>query len=247
MSETGRDKGLWVTVAVILALGFIISAAVFGNSLVKARDMGNVVTVTGSAKKQIKSDLAYWTGSFSAEAPEMTTAYNRLKESQTKVKNYLHQKGFADKEIVFSSINTYPRYESLPNGQMGSRVESYQLSQQVEIRSREVDKITTLSREATDLINQGVNFQSAPPQYYYTKLADLKIEMLSAATQDAMKRAERIAQNTDSKVGALRTAHMGVFQITSPYSNDISDYGINDTRSLEKEITAVMNCEFRIK
>lgn len=135
----------------------------------------------------------------------------------------------------------------LPSGQYTNEIESYRLYQHVEIRSQDVDKITVLSREATELINQGVEFQSYPPQYFYTKIADLKIEMLALATKDARTRAEQIAENTNSKVGALRTAKMGVFQITPLYSNEISDYGINDTSSLVKEITAVMNCEFDIR
>jgi hypothetical protein len=71
--------------------------------------------------------------------------------------------------------------------------------------------------------------------------------MLSLATKDAMKRAEQIATNTNSKVGALRSARMGVFQITPLYSNEVADYGINDTSSLDKEITAVISCDFQIK
>jgi hypothetical protein len=130
---------------------------------------------------------------------------------------------------------------------MTSQVEGYRLYQQVELSSKDVDKITQLSRQTTDLINQGVEFQSNPPQYFYTKIADLKVEMLSLATKDAKVRADQIANNAGSKVGALRAARMGVFQITPLYSNDISDYGINDTSSLDKEITAVMNCEFEIE
>lgn len=93
----------------------------------------------------------------------------------------------------------------------------------------------------------GVQFESLPPQYFYTKLADLKIEMLSLATEDAVKRAEQIAKSTGTKVERLRSAYMGVFQITPLYSTEVSDYGINDTTSIDKEITAVVNCEFLIR
>lgn len=71
--------------------------------------------------------------------------------------------------------------------------------------------------------NQGVEFQSNPPQYFYTKLADMKVKMLSLATKDTMVRAEQIASNAGSKVGALRAARMGVFQITPLYSNEVSN------------------------
>jgi hypothetical protein len=71
--------------------------------------------------------------------------------------------------------------------------------------------------------------------------------MLAAATTDATKRAQMIAENAGSKLGSLTYADMGVMQITPLYSNEISDYGISDTTSLEKEITAVVHCTFKIK
>jgi hypothetical protein len=246
VQERSNPQWTWIAVAAVLAIGFILSSLIFTNGIVKVKSSANSITVTGSAKQQIKSDLAVWTGMFTAQSPELTGAYAKLKNSQDKVKNYLIEKGFDEKDIIFASINTDIRYVLLATGQYSNQVESYRLSQNVEIRSGDVDQVAALSREATDLINQGVEFYSNPPQFFYTKIADLKVEMLSLATQDALKRAEQIASNANSKVGALRGARMGVFQITPLYSNEISDYGINDTTSLDKEITAVMNCEFEV-
>jgi uncharacterized protein len=246
MNDTPNKSWLWIT-AIILSLGLIVSAFVVSQAMVKLKASGNTITVTGSAKQQIKSDWAVWNGSFSTQNVQLPGAYAQIKSDQEKVKTYLKSKGIAEKDMVFSSINTEIKYVILPNGQYSNQIESYSLNQQVEIRSKDVDKITVLSREATDLINQGVEFQSNPPQYFYTKLADLKVKMLSKATQDAMNRADEIARFANSKVGGLKAAHMGVFQITPQYSNDVSDYGVNDTSSLDKEITAVMNCEFTIK
>lgn len=149
--------------------------------------------------------------------------------------------------MVFSSIFTSVKNEILPNGMIGNKIEGYTLTQNVEIKSNDVDLITKISRESTELINQGVQFESYPPQYYYTKIADLKVEMLGLATKDAMLRAEQIAKNTNVKVGKLRASRMGVFQITPPYSTEVSDAGIFDTSSIDKEITAVVNCEFNIE
>lgn len=247
MGEENSKKWVFIAVASILALGLIISSLVVSSSMLKLKIAGNSITVTGSAKKQIKSDLAVWTGSYSSQSPELNTAYNQLNKDQETVKSYLKTQGINEKDMVFSSINTEIRYVTLPNGQSTTQVEGYCLSQQVEIRSKDVDKMTLLSRQTTELINQGVEFQSNPPQYFYTKIADMKVKMLSLATKDAMVRAEQIAKNSGSKVGALRSAQMGVFQITPLYSNEVSDYGVNDTYSLDKEITAVMNCEFEIR
>lgn len=246
MNDQHTTRWQAAIVASIAVLGLIISSLIIVNGFVRVKASSNIITVTGSAKQQIKSDLIVWNGSFTALSPDLKTAYTQLEAGQKQVNAYLLKKGISQKDIVFSSISTMINHEMLPNGQVGNKIESYQLSQQVEIRSNDVERITELSRSATELINQGVEFQSNPPQYYYTKIADLKVKMLSLATRDAANRAKQIAENADSQVGALRAARMGVIQITPLYSNEISDYGVNDTSSLDKEITAVVTCRFEV-
>ena len=90
-------------------------------------------------------------------------------------------------------------------------------------------------------------FSISQPEYYYTKLADLKIEIQAAAAKDAMTRGQKIAEATSRKLGTLTNARMGVLQITPKNSNMISDYGMNDVSSIEKELTAVVNASFEIE
>jgi len=237
----------YVFIALILGISFTISSYFLANGLINFRAERKTISVTGSAKKQLRSDLVKWTGMYTAVAKDLKEAYRLLEESQKKVKTYFISKGLSEKDLIFSSISTQTIYEMLPNGIYSTKVDSYKLSQSIQITSKDVDKITELSRKSTELINSGVQFESMPPQYYYTKLADLKIEMLSLATEDAVRRAKQIAKSTGSQVERLKSASMGVFQITPLYSTEVSDYGINDTTSIDKEITAVVNCEFIIK
>ena len=116
----------------------------------------------------------------------------------------------------------------------------------LEVRSNDVDKIAKIAREATELINQGILIESQPPEYHYTKLGDLKIKMLAAAAKDAQVRATQIAQSTGSSIGSVRSARMGVLQITPADSSEVSDSGMNDTSSLDKDITAVVNVAFAV-
>jgi hypothetical protein len=110
-----------------------------------------------------------------------------------------------------------------------------------------VELISQLCRESTDLINSGIEFISEAPQYFYTKLDALKIEMLSKATANAKERAENMVNATGNKIGFMRSAKMGVFQITPVNSTEVSDWGVNDTTSLEKKVTAVVNASFAIE
>lgn len=239
-----KNGNALIIMSVILSIGIILSSAIVAMYISKGK-VQNTISVTGSAKKQIKSDLVTWKGRFTVQSDQLAGASNILSDNAKKVKSYLISKGIPEKDIVLSSVNT----ETLYNRDYGysNRIEGYRLSQSVEISSKDVEKITNLSRESSELINQGINFQSDPPQYFYTEIAKLKVSMLGDATADAKVRAQQIAKSTDAKIGRVRSANMGVFQITPLYSTDVSDYGVNDTSSLDKEITAVVNCSFEIK
>ena len=247
MNETGNKRAVSnIIVAIILVIGAVASAFILVNGVVKVKSAQNNIVVTGSAKQQITSDLIVWDGYFSAQSAVLTDAYSKLEESRNKVSDYLTKQGISDKDFEFSSITTTVNYVMNDYSNYTNQIDNYSLSQTVKISSSDIKKITDISRSATELLNQDVAFVSNPPQYYYTKLADLKVSMLAEATKDARKRAQMMAENAGNNLGDLTYADMGVMQITPLYSNDISDYGINDTSSLEKEITAVVHCQFEI-
>ncbi len=236
-----------IAAALLLALGLVGAAWIAGSHAMGFVNARATITVTGSAKKAIRSDTAVWRGSFSAQSPLIRTAYRELEAGQRQVRAYLVRQGFADTVLVFSQIQTMTLYQRAPNGMETGQIEGYRLRQTVEIRSRDVTGIAELSRGSTVLIEQGVRFESMPPEYLYTGLADLKVEMLAAATRDARARAEEMAKNSGSKIGRLRSARVGVFQVTPEYSTMVSDYGINDTSSLAKDITSVVSVSFEIR
>ena len=242
-----NNKPSLTSFAVILALGLIITGFIIGNTWKKVSRGSVTITVTGSASKNIRSDLAEWQGSYSNEAPSMTEAYTKLTQSSNKVKNYLVSKGFDANKLVFSSVTTLTIYEKNKDGNNTTNIIAYRLTQTVKLESNEVDKVDLLSREATELILQGVEIDSYPPQFFYTKIGDLKVEMIGLASQDAKLRAEQIANSTGDKVGEVRSSKMGVIQINAKNSTDVSDYGNNDTSSLDKVITSVVTVSFSIE
>jgi len=235
-----------IVIALIAALAIVASSMILVGGIEAVKGGNSKIIVTGSAKQQITSDLIVWTGSFTAKSPALQEAYTKLEADKAKVMNYLLKQGVPEDKIVFSSINTNTYYIVLPSGQYTSDVDYYELNQTVTISSGEIDKVTEISRNVTELINEGIQFQSNAPQYMFTKIADMKVTMLAEATKDARKRAEMIAENAGNKLGQLKYADMGVIQIAPLYSNEVSDYGMNDTYSLEKEITAIVHCEFEI-
>ena len=210
-----EKNNYWFNSGVALAIGLVLSSFILGWFYTKTKKGDEAVTVTGSARKRIKSDLVVWTAGVSYQAPQLADAYRSLSENVPRVKQYLIGKGIAENQITISSIATQTLKKQDENGAETSDITGYSLRQQLEVRSTEVDKIEQIAREATELINQGILIESNPPQYYYTKLGDLKIEMLGEAAKDAKTLAERIADSTGNEIGAVRSARMGVMQITA--------------------------------
>ncbi len=233
--------------AVVLAVGLVVATVIGGWFFVKGKRGDQTITVTGSARKRIKSDLVIWRSAISYQASELSAAYRSLSEAVPRVKAYLVSKGIAENQITVSSISSQTLHGRNSDGIETSEITGYSLRQELSVRSNEVDKIGQIAREATELINQGILIESMTPEYIYTQLGGLKIEMLAEAAKDAKVRAEQIAQSTGSSIGSVRTARMGVLQITPADSNEVSDSGMNDTSSLEKDITAVVNIGFAVE
>jgi len=129
---------------------------------------------------------------------------------------------------VFSAVGINKEFQTIYDTEMNvkeQRFAGYLLDQSVTIESKEVDKIEDISRQVSELINSGVEFYSQDPQYYYTKLSELKIEMIAQATKDANERAKKIAENAGSTVGSLKNANMGVFQIVAQNSSEDFSWG----------------------
>jgi uncharacterized protein len=233
--------------AVIIGVSFIIGVVFFTNAWKSNQQANQTISVTGSAKKEIVSDLGFLRGTISVQSPTSESAYAELNRQKPILVSYLEKKGFPKDKVEFFTINSYPVYEMSDQGYQTGRVTGYVYNQRIEIQSTDVTKIKELSLDITSLIEKGVSFNVEQPEYHYTKLADLKIEIQAAAAKDAMIRAQKIAEATDRDLGPMRSARMGVLQITPKFSNAISDYGVNDLSSIEKEIIGVINASFEIE
>jgi hypothetical protein len=242
----GERNNYWFNAGLALAVGLVMSSIIFGWFYSKTKRGDEAITVTGSAKKRITSDLVLWNAGVSAQGPALADAYKQLSDSIPRIKQYLLSKGIPEDQMTVSAITTTPQKRADTNGNETSEIIGYTLLQQIEVRSNDVAKVAQVAREATELINQGILIESKPPQYYYTQIGDLKVEMLGEAAKDAKERAEKIASSTGNSIGAVRSARMGVLQITAADSTDVSDYGVYDTSTIEKDMTAVVNISFAV-
>jgi len=237
--------------SIIFGLAIVLSSIFLGKAYTDRYKTEGEIRVTGLGQTDFSSDLIVWEGRFAAQDKDLRQAYLTLERYKSIIKDYLTSKGIDPDEIVFSAVNTSQRTKNIysANGKyIGEEFVGYDLNQSVQIKSKEVGKIEKISREITELLNQGVPFYSESPRYYYTKLSDLKIEMISKATQDARARAEKIAEYSGGKLGELVSAKMGIFQITGQYSKeDYSWGGTFNTSSREKTASITMKLVYRVK
>ncbi len=234
--------------ALIFSLAIVISAYLLGNAYMNRNNVDGSISVTGLGNENFTSDLIVWGGSYQQESFNLTEAYKALEDDKTIITEYLKSKGITTSELVFNAVNSSKNQKakySTEGKYIGEEFLGYALTQSLKIESNDVEKVDKISREITELLNKGIQFYSESPRYYYTKLADLKIEMISRATADAKQRAEMIANNSGGKLGKLISAKMGIFQITGQNSNeDYSWGGTYNTSSKKKTASITMKLTY---
>lgn len=234
--------------SVVFAIAIVIAAYILGNAVINRNRPQGTINVTGLGEQNFTSDLIVWEGNFSRESRDLKEAYASLESDRLAVTNYLKSKGIPAEQLVFNAVTTTPLYQqnyTAGGDYAGQTFQGYQLSQSLVIESKEVEKVEKISREITELLNQGITFYSMPPRYYYTQLESLKLEMIAKATEDGRIRAERIAENSNSDLGNLIDANMGIFQITGQNSGeDYSWGGTFNTSAKNKTASITMKLTF---
>lgn len=237
-------------IAVIVALGFIIGGLILERGYNYKFKTRNSLSVAGSAYYNFTADLIVWSAAFERSSMDIKDAYSKLKADEQQIRSYLTAHGIASEEIVFSSIVSDKQFSTMYNSDgkvIGSEFKGYKLKQSVKVESKSIDKVEKVSREITELLQGGVELSSEEPLYYYTKLADLKINLLAQASADAYNRANTIAKNAHGSLGKMKEASMGVFQITGQYSNESFTYsGAYNTSSKNKTANVIVRIEYEL-
>lgn len=229
-----------------LAAGMAFAALVVAGAWTRIAE-SQVINVTGSAHKNVQSDLAVWRCQFSVEDASLLDASEKLKVDLAKVERFLRGHGVADYTLAPVQIREVTSRAKNDEGETVVHRIGYQLTQSIGVRSADVDRVLRLSRECAQLFGEGVALVSGGINFLYTKTGEAKVAMMAEATKDARTRAEQIAAQGGRKLKELRTARMGVVQINPIYSSATSWEGNNDTSSAEKTITATITASFSLQ
>ena len=227
----------------VLGLGLTSASSVLVKGIRNAND---TITVTGASTERISSDYVDWSVEVTQSGPSQQASYQVLQPAVKETVAFLKAQGIEANEMELDSVKT--EKEDVRDPRTGElRSTTWTTKQAILIGSWNVDKIHRVSGQIGQLIGKGVSLTINQPAYTYTKLAEKRVDMLAKATKDAHARAQAIALEAGAGIGAITNADTGTFQITAPNSTEASDTGSYDTRTIDKDITAVMAVTFRVE
>ena len=233
----------YVTFGLILGLSLIISTGLGVFAFYKIRSV-DYISTTGSAKKAVVSDKVKWTSSITRQVSVSTVkdGYAKMDIDLKEVKDFFTANGIPAESLSISPVFMNEIWDN--NNQIEKK---YNLVQNFEVQSSDVQKIDALAKNTNSLINKSVLFSTNSLEYYYSKLPAVRVELLANAVADAKARAEQLAIAGGKKIGVLKSASSGVVQVMAPNSVEVSDYGMYDTSKIEKEIMVTVKASFEIK
>ncbi|MBQ4507616.1 MAG: SIMPL domain-containing protein [Paludibacteraceae bacterium] len=242
-------KELWKYL--IIGCSVIISVIVLSFAITYYGRSKDTIAVTGLGETTFTSDMIVWSGMITADNYDKLAGYKQIENDRNTVLKYLKNNGISEDEVTFAFINSTTRFTSVYNDEgkyTGDRFIGYRFTQDFTITSNDVEKVERISREISSLISQNIDIDSYTPEYYYTKLDDLKLELIEKASRDARLRAEKIVENAGAHLGKASNARLGVFQITAVNGDEDYSYGGTfNTSSKEKKARITVRMEYKLR
>lgn len=231
--------GLFLTTAATIS-GYLI-----GSSLMRFKINDRTITVKGLVEKSVISDYATWTIPFETNAETFDAARVKLTSSKDVIHQFLKRQGFEDHEVTSTTTAVKDRATIASDKQVQPDVR-FSMEGQAVIETAKIKMLQKASAEIDQIIEKGVILRTADwrskPTFVYTKFNELRPKMLREAVQNAQKMAIQFSKDTGIKIGALRQANQGQFQIFG--KNSENEYQQNE--SLEKNIRVVSTLQFDI-
>ncbi len=199
----------------LIGLGVASGGFLAGESLVKSRLGFRTVTVKGLSEREVKANIGFWPVRFVATGASLEDARAALETSEKAVKSFLSDHGFTEQDMQVQNIQVEDRAGY--NNQGLPPELRFVLTEDLLVRSSEVEKLSNASRMIGDLLKSGVVFSSdaynAGPSFIFTNVNDLKGEMLTEATKRAREAADKFAQESGARVGDIQSANQGIIEI----------------------------------
>lgn len=248
--DNNSSKYYYVYFGVILAVGLMAASFILGSQFKNFRQQG-VITVKGLAESQHKATLATWRLSATNWNSDYKMALEENKKELSFLVNFIKQQGFKPEEIKVNNPRIETHYESYEDerGNYKSITDGYDASTSIVISSKNLALIEKVQRKLQEMKGEHMGIQVNNPEYYLENLEQIKRELIAKATEDALVRAEEFAKTGKAKVGSMKSASQGSFNIYSDTPGDNSDDiygGVYDTSTVGKVVRLVVTIEYEI-
>ena len=232
------NRNVTLIAALVLALGVIVGGYLLGDGLRRARMADRAVTVRGLAERDVTANLATWTLSFTAQGTELGPVQAESDRDARTVAAFFRAAGFPANAVTDAG-GSVSQYFDTNRG-----VNNVTVNRRVQLRTGDVMAARRAYARQFDLIRGGVAIQEGSGmQYVFTRLNDIKPEMIAAATRDARNGAERFANDSGTGVGGIRSATQGYFSIGAR-DGDATEEGSGGGDSPFQKVRVVTTIEF---
>ena len=226
-----------------IGVAVVLTAHILAGTIHEARHSRDTLSVTGSARVPIDANLVRWSLTVSGEAPQASAAARLLRRQSAAVRAFLRGGGIPADAIEASVVSSEEIVIQLPHHRRRTR---YRVSQQLEVSTRQIDVVESVATGVGGLLERRIRVSAGSLAYISTELEKAKLAALEKATEEARRRAEILVHGLGGKLGRMRSSSQGVYQVTPRDSTDVSDYGINDTTSRQKDVNAVVSATFAV-
>ena len=204
----------WIP-ALLIAVGICLLGVFISNGFGKISQNSRVVTVRGLCEKEVKANKVTWPIVSKEVGDDLPTIYQNIEAANSAIISFLKSNGIADNEITVNAPQVVDlaadRYNSQP---MPYR---YNVTNVVVVTSSKVDQVRKLMQRQTELLKEGIaivagdyNYQTV---YEYTDLNKIKPGMIADATKNAREAANKFAEDSESRLGKIKSAQQGQFSI----------------------------------
>ena len=172
------------------------------------------VTVRGLAERDVPADMAIYPLTFSVGSNDLSQLQADILAKIEIVKAYLQEKGLSEADYTIKSADITDNSVNPWLTEKGRY--AYLAKQVILVRSSNVEAVMAAQASSLDLAGKGIAVSQdydSMISFEFTKLNDIKPEMIAEATQNAREVAEQFARDSHSKVGKISQATQGYFTI----------------------------------
>jgi uncharacterized protein len=228
---------------IAIAIAILVAGVVVAHAVRDVKKRRDTITVTGSARQPITANQVSWKLNVNVRRRSAAEASRRLRRDVQAVREFLRTNGIADEDVTLPPITV----QQLQRRTSRKRtVTENALTQTFKITTGDVGQLEAAAGNVSLLLEQGLSLTVGRLSYVSTELSEARLKALQAATKNASERAKAIVEGVGGHLGGVRSASLGVYQIVPRNSNEVSDYGINDTSTRDKDVIAVVSVTFSV-